>query len=458
MQDHKSTISLGTESIPRLIIRYSVPTIIAMTVASLYNIVDSIFIGRGVGAMAISGLAITFPLMNLIMAFCTLIGMGAGSIISIYLGQREYSKASEVLSNTTTLSIVVGILVGAISLIFLNPILTLFGATPATITYAYEYMQVMVMFTPLSFILMGLNNIMRSTGHPIKAMVSLLVSVIANVILTPIFIFTLDMGIRGAAIGTLLSQSITLVWLLLHFLNKGTQLTLRGVKRWYNPQITRKIVSIGLSPFMLNLFACIVVIFINKALIASGGEIGELAVGSFGIINRTAMLSVMIVLGISQGIQPIIGYNYGAGNWSRVIRTIKIGIISGVIINTIGWAACMLAPETISGFFTTDAQLIDITKNAFYLGLIFWPLVGAQVVIQNFFQSIGKPKISIFLSTTRQAVILLPLLVILPPILGVDGVWLSLSISDCSAFFITAITFWVQIRRLNNKFTNPSTL
>ncbi|MFI3240456.1 MAG: MATE family efflux transporter [Bacteroidales bacterium] len=457
MQDHKSTKSLGTESIPRLILRYSIPTIIAMTAMSLYNIVDSIFIGRGVGAMAISGLAITFPLMNLIMAFCTLIGIGGASIISIFLGQKEYGKASEVLSNTTALSIIVGAIIGIISLIFLNPILTLFGATESTISYAHEYMQVMVIFAPLSFILMGLNNIMRSTGHPIKAMITLLVSVIANIILTPLFIFTLDMGIRGAAIGTIVSQSITLVWLLLHFLNRDNQISLRGVKRWYNPLIARKILTIGLPPFMLNLFACIVVIFINKALISSGeGHIGELAVGSFGIINRTGMLSVMIVLGISQGIQPIIGYNYGAGNWLRVKRTIKIGVLAGLIINTIGWAACMLAPETISGFFTTDSQLISITKNAFHLGLIFWPLVGAQVIIQNFFQSIGKPKISIFLSTTRQAVILLPLLLILPPIMGIDGVWVSLSISDLCAFLLTLATFWVQIRKLNKQFTTQT--
>lgn len=442
-------ITLGKESIGKLLIQYSVPAIIASVATSLYNIIDSIFIGQGVGPMAISGLAITFPLMNLVIAFCMFIAAGGAAISSIYLGQKDYGRATNVLSNVVKLSFIHSIVFGGLSLLFLDEILYFFGATDATIKYAREFMRIILYGTPISYVFIVLNNLMRATGYPKKAMLSALLSVLVNVVLAPIFIFVLEWGIAGAALATICGQAVSLVWHIYHFKSKSSFVHFDHNHNKFSWSIIKNVYSIGLSPFLMNVCACIVVIFINKALLETGGDNGELAVGAYGIVNRVGMLFVMIVFGITQGMQPILGYNYGANKWDRVKRTLNIGFVVGIIVTTIGLIVAELIPSQIASLFATDAILIDISTTGFRISFMFFAVIGGQIVIQNFFQSIGKPMISIFLSLTRQLLFLIPTLLIFPRIWGVKGVWTSLAISDLLAFIVAIITLFVIMRRKN---------
>ncbi len=443
-------MELGNKSIPKLLMQYSIPAIVASVATSLYNIIDSMFIGHGVGPMAIAGLAITFPLMNLVIAFCTLIAVGGATISSIFLGQKNIGRATDVVNNVMVLCLIHSIVFGGLTLLFLDEILTFFGATPETLPYAREFMEVILYGTPISYLFIGLNNIMRATGYPTRAMVSALLSVGVNLILAPIFIFTLEWGIRGAALATVFGQSVACIWVMWHFMSKKSFVHFQRKNRWLTPIIVKRIYAIGMSPFLMNVCACIVVVFINKALLDYGGSIGNLAVGAYGILNRTTMFFVMIVFGVTQGMQPILGFNYGAGQWDRVKKTLMIGIWLGVAITTAGWLITELMPQNISRLFTTDPTLIDIANRGFRIFFIFFPLVGCQIVIQNFFQSVGKPKLSIFLSLTRQLIFLLPFLLIIPRYFGIDGVWASMAASDGIAFFF-AVTTLIIVNRKQTK-------
>lgn len=447
-------MDMGSRSIPKLLVQYSVPAIIASVATSLYNIVDSIFIGRGVGPMAIAGLAITFPLMNLVVAFCTLIAVGGATISSIFLGQKNITRATDVVNNVALLCLIHAFVFGGVTLLFLDEILLFFGATPETLPYAREFMRVILYGTPISYIFIGLNNIMRATGYPKKAMVSALLSVGVNVALAPVFIFTLGWGIKGAAIATVIGQASACVWVVWHFVSRSSFIHLDVHLNWFSWPLARRIYAIGLSPFLMNICACVVVVFINKALLDYGGAAGNLAIGAYGILNRTTMFFIMIVFGVTQGMQPIVGFNYGAGEWGRVKRTLRIGIWLGVAITTAGWLATELFPQVIGRLFTTDPALIDIADRGSRIYFIFYPLVGCQIVIQNFFQSVGKPKISIFLSLTRQLLFLLPFLLILPRHWGIDGVWASMSASDFIAFVFAIVTLIVMGRRQDRIFRN----
>ena len=416
-------MALGVKPIGRLLLQYSVPAIIASTVTSLYNIIDSIFIGRGVGAMAITGLAITFPMMNLVIAFVTLIAVGGATISSIFLGQKDEKKATEVLHNVMLLSLIHAIVFGGISLYFLDDILTIFGATDETLPYAHDFMTVVLLGTPIAFVFISLNNIMRATGYPTKAMVSALLSVVVNIIFAPIFIFALDWGIKGAALATVIGQSAAFVWVMIHFFSRKSFVHFSRSARWFVPSLVKRIYAIGMSPFLINTCACVVVVFINKSLLEYGGAEGNMAVGAYGIINRVTMFFLMIVLGVTQGMQPILGYNYGAGQWNRVKRTLRLGILVGSIITVAGFAVTEIFPDQVTLMFNDDPTLIRLSREGFRIVLLCYPFIGAAIVIQNFFQSIGKPQLSIFLSMTRQLLFLLPLLIWLPSMWGVDGVW-----------------------------------
>ena len=441
-----STEDLGQRAIGKLLTQYSVPANIASVATSLYNIIDSIFIGRGVGAMAIAGLAITFPLMNLVAAFVMLIAAGGATISSIFLGQKNYSRATDVVNNVFTLAVIHSVVFGGLTLLFLDPILYFFGATEATIGYAREFMKVILYGTPISYIFIGLNNLMRATGYPKKAMISALLSVVVNVILAPIFIFTLKWGIKGAAIATICGQFAAFIWVLYHFLSKDSSIHFKRDNRWLTWSIIKRIYAIGLSPFLMNVCACAVVIFINRALLDYGGVDGNLAVGAYGILNRTTMFFVMIVFGVTQGMQPILGYNIGACNFDRVKRTLRLGVWIGVAITVVGWLVSEIFPDTVSSLFTTDETLIKISREGFRIYFICYPVVGCQIVIQNFFQSVGKPQMSIFLSLTRQLLFLIPFLIFLPRVLGINGVWASMAASDIISFFVAIITlgWWMK--------------
>lgn len=445
MSDKNNPHVLGTQPIGKLLFQYSIPAIIAMTVTSLYNIIDSVFIGHGVGALAISGLAITFPLMNLVVAFCTLVGVGGASIISIRLGQKDINGATDVLCNVLMLCVINGVCFGLITLIFLDPILLFFGASEQTLPYARDFMKVLLLGTPITYTLIGLNNMLRGTGYPQKAMLSSLLTVALNVILAPVFIFKLNLGIRGAAMATIISQFFGMIWVLSHFINQSSYIHLRRDFYKLKRRIILSIFSIGMSPFLMNVCACVVVIIINHTLKSYGGD---MAIGAYGIVNRVLTLFVMIVMGLAMGMQPIVGYNYGARQFTRVFKTLKVGIISGVSITTFGFILSQIFPHAIVGMFTSSDELTELANNGIRIACLMFPLVGCQIVISNFFQSIGKAPISIFLSLSRQLLFLIPCLLILPRFWGVNGVWASMPVADSVAFIIAVITLLLHIKKI----------
>lgn len=441
----KATLELGTKPVGKLLVQYATPAIIAMVASSLYNMVDSIFIGQGVGPMAISGLAITFPFMNLSGAIGAGIGVGASTYLSVKLGQKDYETAQKILGNAVVLKIITGIIFGALCLIFLDPILHFFGATENTLPYAREYMIVILLGNVFTHLYFGMNALLRAASKPRHAMYATIFTVLLNTALDPLFIYTFHMGIQGAAIATILSQSTALCWQIWLFSNPKELLHFRrGIYR-LDGNIIKNILAIGISPFSMNACACIIVIFINTALVKHGGD---LAVGAYGIANRIAFIFFMIVMGINQGMQPIAGYNYGALQYDRMMKVLKYSMIAGTIIMTVGWLVGELAPYPCARMFTSDNDLIDISIRGIRLNMIAFPLIGSQAVITNFFQSIGKAKISIFLSLSRQMIFLLPLLIILPPIMGTDGVWIALPVSDTIAFTVT----WIFMFRFMKKF------
>lgn len=439
---------LGSAPIGKLLLQYSVPAIIGMTLTSLYNIIDSIFIGHGVGALAISGLAITFPLMNLLVAFCTLVGVGGASISSIRLGQKDIRGAEDVLGNVAILCVINAFIYGGITLLFLDDVLYFFGASNDTLPFARDFMQVILLGSPITYVMVGLNNIMRATGYPKKAMLSSMLTVGCNIVLAPICIFVLKWGIRGAALSTIISQFVGMIWVLSHFLDKQSYIRFRRTSLRLKPRIIRNIFSIGMSPFAMNVCACCIVIFINNRLAAYGGD---MAIGAFGILNRIQMLFVMIVMGITMGMQPISGYNYGAGNVDRVKRTLKLGIIAGVCITTAGFLVSELFPAIFVGMFTDNVELTAQATLALQIGVAVFPIIGAQIIITQFFQSIGKAFISIFLSLSRQLLFLLPGLALLPPMYGVKGVWFSMPISDMLAALTAIFMLLYHLRKMKSE-------
>ena len=440
---------LGTERIGKLLLQYSIPAIIGMTLTSLNNIIDSVFIGHGVGPLAISGLAISFPLMNLIMAFCTLVGVGGATISSIRLGQKDKHGASEVLGNVLMLCIINAVLFGSVSLYFLDDILRFFGASEGTLPYARDFMQIILLGTPISYTMIGLNNVMRATGYPKKAMLTSMVTVGCNIVLAPIFIFHFQWGMRGAGTATVISQFVGMVWILYHFMNKESYIHFeKGLYR-LKRRIVMSIFGIGMSPFLMNVCASAVVIIINNSLQTNGGD---LAIGAYGIINRVLTLFVMIVLGLTMGMQPIIGYNFGAKVFERVRKTLKYGIITGIVITSVGFIACELFPHVIVAMFTDNAELTEIAYTGLRITVMLFPLVGCQIVITNFFQSIGMAKISIFLSLSRQLLYLLPFLLFFSSVWGVKGVWSSMPVSDFLAFVTAVLMLLYHLKKMKKKY------
>jgi putative MATE family efflux protein len=440
-------MSLGSGNIRKLLTQYSVPAIIAMTASSLYNMTDSIFIGHGVepGHLAIAGLTVTFPFMNLAAAFGSLVGVGASTLISIKLGQKDYVSANRVLGNTLTLNIIIGILLSAICYPFLDSILYFFGASENTIGFARDYMEIIIIGNVITHIYFGQNAILRAAGFPNMSMYATLLSVAVNCILNPIFIFSFGWGIRGAAMATVLSQSISLVFQMYHFYNRKN--IIHFSREIYVPQkeLVKKILSIGMSPFLMNICACLIVILINRGMSEHGGDV---AVGAYGIINRIVFMFIMIVMGFNQGMQPVAGYNYGAKKYSRVMEVTKLTIFCGIAVTTIGFLVCEIFPEMMIRLFTTRPELI--AESVYGMRLIFavFPLVGFQMVASNFFMSIGMSRKAIILSLTRQVLFLIPCLLILPHFLGTLGIWISIPIADFVSTVVTTVVLIRQFREL----------
>ncbi|WP_295878228.1 MATE family efflux transporter [uncultured Alistipes sp.] len=446
-----AAMELGTERIRKLLVQYAVPAIIAMTASSLYNMVDSIFIGHGVGPLAISGLALTFPLMNLAAAFGSLVGVGAATLVSMRLGQRDYDTAGKVLGNVFMLNLIIGVAFSIVTLLFLDPILYFFGASEATVGYAREYMTVILLGNVITHMYLGLNSVLRASGHPRKAMYATINTVVINTVLDPLFIYGFGWGIRGAAIATVLAQVISLVWQfrilsdrreLLHFR--------RGIYRLH-AKIVRDILAIGMSPFLMNLAACFIVILINKGLKEFGGD---LSIGAYGIVNRVAFFFVMVVMGLNQGMQPIAGYNFGAQQYDRVLRVLKLTAIGATCVTTCGFLLGELMPRLAVSLFTKDAELVRLAAEGMRITFVCFPIIGFQMVATNFFMSIGMAGKAIFLSLSRQLLFLLPGLVLLPPLFdqytqwnGSWGVWCAMPLSDLLASIVAFLMLMHQLRR-----------
>jgi len=436
---------LGNERLGKLLVQYSVPAIVATAAASIYNIIDRIFIGQGVGPLAISGLALTFPLMNITAAFGSLVGVGAGTMVSIRLGQHDRKVATMILGNTVVLNVILSFIVGITFLIFLNPLLYAVGGSKDTLPYARDFMQVILMGNIFTHLYLGLNNIMRSSGYPTKAMITTLITVAVNLILAPLFIFVFHWGIRGAALATVCAQICGTIWVVAHFTRiKSFLHFLPGYFR-LKIEIIKDIFSIGLSNFLMLITASVVVLLFNLSLKKYGGDF---AIGAFGIIGSIGNLVVMIVFGLNQGMQPIAGYNYGARKMSRVLRTFNLTVLAATIVTSTGFVIVQLFPGFITSAFTTDTALANLARDGMRLYFIVFPIVGFQIVTSSFFQSIGKAQISILLSLSRQVLFLIPALLIVPHFLLLKGVWLSAPVAD---FLATIVTFFVlrwQLKRL----------
>lgn len=441
-------LTLGTKSIGSLLLHYSLPAIIAMTASSLYNMMDSMFIGHGIGSMALAGLSATFPFMNLGAAFGAMVGAGASTVVSVKLGQQDYDSANRAMGNVILLNVGIGFLFSVICLLFLDPILYFFGASDNTIGYARDYMVVILLGNIITHLYLGLNSVLRSSGHPREAMNVTLLTVALNFVFNYLFVFVIHWGIRGVAIGTILAQSIGLAMVMRYFLKPTSVLQLKKEILRFSSKISGQILSIGLAPFCMNALACVVVTLINTGLKNYGGD---LHVAAYGIDNRIVFFFVMMNMGFNQGMQPIAGYNYGAKKYDRVLEVFRYTMGCVVAFGTLGWLACQFLPEWIVSMFSTDTELNALSSYGLRILTCLLPLIGFQMVCTNLYQSIGKAKIAIFLSTTRQLLFLIPFLLILPSYWGTDGIWYSLPMADGLSALVVSVMIVKLIRELKKQ-------
>jgi putative MATE family efflux protein len=441
-------LTLGTKSIGSLLLHYSLPAIIAMTASSLYNMMDSMFIGHGIGSMALAGLSATFPFMNLGAAFGAMVGAGASTVVSVKLGQQDYDSANRAMGNVILLNVGIGFLFSVICLLFLDPILYFFGASDNTIGYARDYMVVILLGNIITHLYLGLNSVLRSSGHPREAMNVTLLTVALNFVFNYLFVFVIHWGIRGVALGTILAQIVGLAMVMRYFLKPTSVLQLKKEILRFSSKISGQILSIGLAPFCMNALACVVVTLINTGLKNYGGD---LHVAAYGIDNRIVFFFVMMNMGFNQGMQPIAGYNYGAQKYDRVLEVFRYTMGCVVAFGTLGWLACQFLPEWIVSMFSTDTDLNALSSYGLRILTCLLPLIGFQMVCTNLYQSIGKAKIAIFLSTTRQLLFLIPFLLILPSYWGTDGIWYSLPMADGLSALVVSVMIVKLIRELKKQ-------
>ncbi len=444
----KKLFELSTVSVGRLLWKYSLPAVVGMLVMALYNVVDRIFIGQWVGPDAIAGLAVTFPVMNLTTAIGVLIGVGASARVSIVLGAGRPDRAQEMLGNALSLTIINGIIYIGFFMYFIDPLLLLFGASQATLPYAREYMLVILPGCLLTNLTFGLNNIMRASGYPGRAMVTMMIGAVVNVGLDPLFIYVFEWGIGGAALATDIAMLVSAIFVLAHFMRRDSTLRFtRGIYRlrW---RTVVAIISIGAAPAVVNAASCIVNAIANNSLLRYGDDRD---IGAVGIMVTFTSLLVTVVLGICQGMQPIVGYNYGAGRLDRLRRTYFLAVLAATSLTTFGAVMGVFFPAEIGRVFTTDPALIAATDRALSTCLLVFPVVGFQIVSTSFFQSIGNATESIVVGLLRQVIFLIPLLLILPRYFEVDGVWMSFPVSDAVATIVTAVLIVRTFRQLNRR-------
>ena len=448
MDNKQRALELGQKPVGRLLWQYALPAIVAMTASSLYNIIDRAFIGQVVGPNAIAGLGITFPFMNLSAAFGAAVGVGASTCISVKLGQRDYDTAEHLLGNTVTLNLVIGLIFMVVCLVFLDPILRFFGASDVTLPYAREFMVVILLGNIITHMYFGMNAVLRAAGKPRHAMWATLFTVGMNIVLIIVFVWWMRLGIKGAALATVTAQSMALCWQMWLFSDQNELLHLkRGIYR-LKAELVRNIISIGISPFLMQTTSCVIVIFMNNQFVRYGGDMG---VGAYSIANSMVMVFFMFVMGVTQGMQPIVGYNYGAEKYDRMLRCLWLTIAAATCFLLVGWTLSMLFPRQIARIFTTDPELISLSARGLVFDMLVFFLVGSQAVITNFFQCIGKVRISIFLSLSRQLIFLLPLAYLLPLWWDLDGVWAAMPASDFIAFSFTIPILMWYLKKLRRR-------
>lgn len=437
------TYKLQNQKIAPLLMSYAIPAVIGTMVNALYHIINRIFIGQAVGALAISGLTLTFPILMFLQAFGMLIGAGSATRVSIFLGRKENSRAENVLGNAFTLTFILSFLTIIPSMLFMEELLVLFGGSEQTIPYAKDYLYISIPGNLLAALSFGFNAIMRASGYPRKAMTYMVLGGVLNVVLDWLFIFVFDWGVKGAAWATIFSMSVTSILVLRHFY--GNESIIRFKKIYYKPnrQIMLSIFTIGMSPFAMQLAGSLVNVIMNQSLKEHGGD---LAIGANGIISSIGLLLVMLIMGITQGMQPIVGFNYGAGNQARVKETFRFVIIAATIITSIGASCSLLFPEWIARTFTIDAELINISANGLRISLSVFFVVGSQIVISQFFQSIGVAWKAMFLSLSRQCLYLIPAILILPKFYGLNGVWMASPFSDVLAAVSAWLFLWHHLK------------
>ncbi|QSX07951.1 MATE family efflux transporter [Alkalibacter rhizosphaerae] len=439
---------LGEVKVSKLLLKFSIPAIVGMLVNSIYNIVDRIYIGNGVGSLGIGGITVGFPVMMINMAISMLIGFGANAVISIRLGQNRRDDAEEILGNAFILFIISAFAVTTLGLIFLEPLLRIFGASDVLLPYAKDYMSIILMgniFMTLSF---GMNNFIRAEGNPKIAMKTMIIGAVTNIILDPIFIFVLGWGMKGAAFATILSQGVSMLWVLNYFFGGKSLLKIHTKNFRLRFETVRTIAALGFAPFAMQLANSVQNMIMNQSLMTYGGEI---ALSAMGVTMSIMTLIFMPMIGINQGSQPIIGYNYGAKKYDRVKETLKLAIIASVSIALFGWIITRLWPgQLIAVFNRSDAELLEIGKMQMRIGLSVFPLIGFQIVGANYFQAVGKPRHASFLSLSRQFFFLIPLLLIMPRFFGLAGVYAAMPVSDILAVTVTGIFLYHEIRHLDD--------
>ncbi|MCE9675967.1 MATE family efflux transporter [Paraclostridium bifermentans] len=437
---------LGTESIGRLLLKYSVPAIIGMMVNALYNVVDRVFIGNipGVGPLAITGLGVTMPIMSIIIAFGTLIGVGATTNVSLKLGQGDRNKAEQIVGNAMSLSVLIGILIAIFGTIFLNKMLMVFGASQSTIGYAKDYMGIILIGAIFNIMSMMFSNLIRGDGNPKLSAAIMAAGCFMNIVLDAIFIFGFNMGIQGAALATIISQAVSTIWGLTYYLRGKSNVEFKKINLKLDKTITKTIFAIGMSPFAMQLANSMVQLMFNTSLKVYGGD---LAIGAMATISSINMLFVMPAFGFVQGMQPIVGFNYGAKKYDRAKKTLKISLILATVVFIVGALVIQIAPQLLVGAFNKDQELMNITVNGLRKYAFAMPIVGISIVGSNFIQSIGKAKMSMLLGLLRQVIVLIPMIMILPNFIGLNGIWLAQPTADIVSAIITGIVLVKEMKK-----------
>ncbi len=437
---------METKSVPKLLIKFSVPAIIGLLVTALYNVVDSIFVGRGIGELALAGITVCLPMVTMLMACVMLIGMGATALISIRLGEKKEEDAEKIVANALVLFIIIAIILTVLGLMFLESILIFFGASSNVLPYAMDYMKVLLMGTVFLAVGVGMNNFIRAEGNPKIAMYTMLIGTFTNIVLDYLFIFPFNWGIKGAALATVISYSVTSTWVLYHFLSGRSRVKIRKENFRLEAKIVKSIAAVGFPSFVLQIAGSIQQTLFNRSLVKYGGDL-PLAV--IGIIMSIVMFLIMPAMGINQGAQPIIGYNHGAKRHDRVKDTLKSSIFAATGIVTVGFIVTKIWSRQLISLFNQSPELIDLGVHAMAINFLFIPLVGVQMISSSYFQAVGKPKQATILGLSRQVFIFIPVLLILPRIWGLEGVWWSAPVSDLGAFILTGVWLWYEIKRLD---------